>query len=467
MKLFISNLALFIGACLVILIPSIINGYPILFSDTGTYILSGMEAYVPIDRPYLYGLFLRMTSLWISLWYTAIFQAIFVNLFILAVFKYAFDSLYAFRNTLISVAVLSITTSLAYFTNHIVPDIFAPIVIMGVVLIVSRPKLPAWLIIILLVVVTFMNLSHFTNLLITTGLSFAAVLGGLLFFRKQWFRERAMALVLLGILSLSSWILLPTVNYIMGEGFVTSKAKNIFMMGNLIENGLMKSYLEETCPEKEYELCNYLDTLPDQTYTFVWEYDSPLYDGDCMDVTWVDCWLQRDLEYGIIIDDMFARRDYLWKFIGISIKSSLTQAISYKIQARRPEGIGSPVRYPMEKHLKRDYERYISARQQKEELHFKALSLSQSIFVPLAFLFLAICNLVPGIRKRIPLSLRIFTLGIFLALIVNAFACATFSHFNPRYQSRVIWLIPMLAIGYLLQFKDLGIKIFPFKTGNR
>jgi len=465
MKIFFSNFALFAGTCLVILIPSIINGYPILFSDTGTYIMSGMESYVPIDRPVFYGLFLRVTSLWISLWFTAITQALLVILFILTVYKYIFGSRYAFRNTLISVALLSATTSLAYFTNHIVPDIFAAMVIMGIVLMVSSPKLPLWLSIILLVLLTIMNLSHFSNLLITTGLTVVALVGGLIFRRKNWLRERAMALLFLGILSLSGWILLPTVNYSMGEGFVSSKARNIFMMGNLIENGLMRSYLEETCEEKGYALCNYLDSLPDQTYTFVWEYDSPLYDGDCMEVTWVDCWLERDPEYGIIIEDMFARKGYLWKYIEISIRSSLTQIISYEIQSRRPEGVDSPVRYPMEKHLKRDYDRYISARQQQHDLHFKALSISQKVFVPIAFLLLVICNLVPGIRKRIPLTLRIFTLGIFLAVIVNAFVCATFSHFNPRYQSRVIWLIPMLAIGYLLQFKDLGIKFFPLKAG--
>ena len=452
MKTILANLALFAAACLVILIPSILNGYPILFSDTGTYILSGMEAMVPIDRPVFYGYFIRLTSFWISLWYVVIFQAVFIILFIAMIFRYVFESRYVLLNTFAVVAILSGTSSLAYFTNHIVPDIFASMVIIGVVLIVATPRLPIWLTVSLLLILSVFNLVHLSNLLITTSLTVVAIAGGILFFRKQWFKQRARAILYLCVLTISSWILLPAVNHMLGAGFASSRVKNIFMMGSLIENGLMKLYLEESCAEKGYDLCNYLDSLPEYTHLFLWDNRSPLYAGGCLEKDWLDCWLEKDPEYGIIIKDMFSQRKYFIRFAGFGIKTSLQQLVSYKIQPRRPEGEGSPVRWPMEKHFKRDYQRYISAKQQQQELSWPVLSVTQRIIVPIALAFLLPFLLMPSLRNKIPVNVRIFTLGILLALVGNAFICAVFSHYNHRYQSRVIWIIPMLALSYLIHF---------------
>ncbi|NTV83243.1 MAG: hypothetical protein HGA23_02950, partial [Bacteroidales bacterium] len=38
------------------------NGYPLVYSDTGTYIASGLQEFVPNDRPMIYGLFIKLFS---------------------------------------------------------------------------------------------------------------------------------------------------------------------------------------------------------------------------------------------------------------------------------------------------------------------------------------------------------------------------------------------------------------------
>ncbi|MFK8101257.1 MAG: hypothetical protein AB8G15_01985, partial [Saprospiraceae bacterium] len=53
---------------IILLFVAFYNGYPLVYSDTGTYIQSGFELFVPVDRPLTYGLFLRYTSLGISPW---------------------------------------------------------------------------------------------------------------------------------------------------------------------------------------------------------------------------------------------------------------------------------------------------------------------------------------------------------------------------------------------------------------
>jgi hypothetical protein len=64
------------------------NKYPLVFPDTGTYVLSGFTGQVPKDRPIIYGLFLRHISLWESLWLVILFQGVLLSLTIFYYFKY-------------------------------------------------------------------------------------------------------------------------------------------------------------------------------------------------------------------------------------------------------------------------------------------------------------------------------------------------------------------------------------------
>ena len=52
----------FLGA-LCLMLDAFCNGFPIVYSDTSTYIASGLELETPFDRPITYGLFLRFFSL--------------------------------------------------------------------------------------------------------------------------------------------------------------------------------------------------------------------------------------------------------------------------------------------------------------------------------------------------------------------------------------------------------------------
>jgi len=63
-----------------LMLPAFYNGYPLVYSDTGTYIASGFEGKVPNSRPITYGLFIRHSSLTASLWLSAFAQCLMVSL---------------------------------------------------------------------------------------------------------------------------------------------------------------------------------------------------------------------------------------------------------------------------------------------------------------------------------------------------------------------------------------------------
>src|SRR5437016_2815705 len=64
-----------LGAVLLLWTP-LLNGYPLIHSDSGTYIWSSVIFLVPQDRPIGYSLFLRATQLFPSLWAVVIVQAL-------------------------------------------------------------------------------------------------------------------------------------------------------------------------------------------------------------------------------------------------------------------------------------------------------------------------------------------------------------------------------------------------------
>jgi hypothetical protein len=63
------NLFSFIATTCLLLFDALYNGYPLIYSDTGTYLSSGFLLETPFDRPITYGIFMRISSLnGVSLW---------------------------------------------------------------------------------------------------------------------------------------------------------------------------------------------------------------------------------------------------------------------------------------------------------------------------------------------------------------------------------------------------------------
>jgi hypothetical protein len=62
-KLFLFDLLCILIATACFCSYAIWNGYPLVFLDTGTYVASGFERFVPRDRPLAYGFFIRHSSL--------------------------------------------------------------------------------------------------------------------------------------------------------------------------------------------------------------------------------------------------------------------------------------------------------------------------------------------------------------------------------------------------------------------
>jgi hypothetical protein len=447
-----ANFFLFILATLSLLVFAFYNKYPIIFSDVGTYVSSGFYGRVPVDRPIFYGLFVRHISLATSLWFVVMAQSLLTVMFILYLVKYVFKSDYAYLKTFIASMALSLTTSVSYVVSHVMPDFFFFILIAGMVILILEKNLPVLQKIILSILIVYACMAHLANLLISVALIITILTVQLVFIKKTFFRKRIRNTLLVAGVLASVWVIMPSINYMYDAGFKMSRTKNIFIVANLIESGILKNYLVEYCKEKEYPICNGLENLPERNWLFLWKPNSPLYQN-CNNMN--DCWFQKDKEYEALISDIFSVPKYRKKIIGIALKNSFKQIVSFDLDGREHIHENHPSWRTIEIHLNNDFNYYKASRQGEQKIYFNTISIIQKIIVLISLVIISIFMALKSLRKHIPDKAIAFIGIIFITILLNSFVTASLSAVVNRYQNRIIWVIPFIAIILLL---DLVVK---------
>lgn len=129
-----------LGSAYLLLWAPLYNGYPLIYSDSGTYIFSGARMFVPFDRPIGYGLFIRFVNPLPSLWGVVWLQALATSYLL---FRIALLVLPATRwRAGIAFGVITLTTlttTVSIFVGFISPDIFAAwLVLASFLLIIAK-----------------------------------------------------------------------------------------------------------------------------------------------------------------------------------------------------------------------------------------------------------------------------------------------------------------------------------------
>jgi hypothetical protein len=260
--------AVFVILSLLCLIyPALDNGYPLVYSDTGTYIASGFSAQVPVDRPIMYCFFVRHISMACSLWFVIVMQAIVVTIVLLLTLRYFVKPTGIFRYTFIIILTLSLTTGISNYTSQVMPDIFSALAIICLSLLLIDENRSRPCKITLSILVIFSNMAHSSNLLTGTLFIFCVMILTLIF--KNSFPVKKENIYFVVLLTITSWLMIPLMNLSLGAGFKVSRAPNIFLMGRLIESGVLNEYLHDHCQQKEIQLCQYMDHLPQESCFFL------------------------------------------------------------------------------------------------------------------------------------------------------------------------------------------------------
>jgi len=256
-----------------LLIPAFYNGYPLVYSDTGSYIGGGMELILPKDRPIMYGLFAHFFSLSFSLWLVIFVQSFMVFYILWQISKLAVNYI-SKKFFIISMALLSWFTGLGWYTSQLMPDIFTIVTICLIALLLFRKKYSLLQTIIFSLFLLFSINTHFSNYIIAVlTIAVLCVITRMSIFPNAKNEVSFRLPVLVTILAIAVGSM---TNFVIGNTFKVSQNSHVFLMGKMLDSGVLKSFLDDNCATKKYELCDCKNTLPDDSRKLLWDSDSPL-----------------------------------------------------------------------------------------------------------------------------------------------------------------------------------------------
>ncbi|MBK9107634.1 MAG: hypothetical protein IPM92_04440 [Saprospiraceae bacterium] len=418
----------YLGAALALLIPAFINGYPLVYSDTSTYLASGFELETPFDRPITYGLFIRFFSFnGYSLWTVLLAQSGILAFLVIQLTKHVLlnNSLYPILGFVICIF-LSLFSSVSWTASQIMPDIFTAIMFLSIVLLLeddaSRKK--RYFLYFIFLISCAMHMSHVTIIFVYLPILFL--------FKKflQPFHFKYKSILYLGLLTVASLLTM---------GSALSKSKHVFLMGAFVEHGIIEKYLDENCKFKTYQLCAYKDSLPEKAWQFVWDETSPLYK--------LGTWGDSKEEFNSIIWNTFTQRKYIIEHIYASVLATMDQLTQFQIgDGNKPYTEETVLYQRIQKYVPSELHSYASSKQNKDELGF----MTWFNHLQLAIVCISLVCLIFFIILK-ENSLNKIKLYLVSAVFINAWACGTFANAIDRLGSKMIWIFPLLVILILLR----------------
>lgn len=430
---------------IITLIPVFYNGFPFVYSDTGAYIHHGFEGTVPGDRPFMYGFLIRHISLATSLWFVAVFQALVINYFVFRLINFVLGSTpkncinYCYISTCIF---LNVFTSLPWFAGLILPDIFTSVTAIILVLILFEPKLNSYLTALDFVLLIVFSETHLSNIIVSVLLS-ASLLSLKLLFKQSFAGVSLKRIVMVLVLSILNIYIVKTIHYFKGGGFTTSKYAHLFLVAKLTEEGVLKPYLDEACKDKEFNICLYKDSLPQNSPEFLWNPNSVLYQ--------LGGWDANANEYKTIVSQIFSSPKWVWMYGKAAAVSSFNQ---FLLQNYREELIpyneGSSPYISISWRFKHDVLPYQQSIQQTQgidinEVRQKSVPFAWMVYTSLTLLFLL------AVRNRFNGKLYLSFVVIFLFYVFNSAVTASLATVTARYTSRMSWLFVLFALMLLWQ----------------
>jgi len=418
------------------------NGFPLVYSDTGEYILEGFTGKVSIyNRPMPYGLFLRHSSLATSLWYVILAQGLLLSSLTYLFLKH-FNPRGAGRPVaLLHLAVLFFLlwcSGISVRTSQLMPDVFAPMPALALCIILYAKSLRRWEGIYLSLIAVWAIISHTSHLIVYL---FAGLAVLVIWLVRRWQygrwdsapRRMIWALSLIG----AAWLALPGLHAAYGVGFTTSRSSPVFFLGQLNYVGILPKFLKENCTDDStYFLCPYRHELP---VSYWWDSRSPIYK--------TGGWRKQDQEaYQALIDEILADPRYSKLFLQSLVTGTFHQFFNFDTANTPAQKEGSPSYPPIKQYFAYETNPLSVARQWRRTLDYTFLNNRQRLVVYGCFLLVLALAFRPDWTRPIPEQLIRALVLIVLVLVFNAAVCGGLSNGAMRYQNRLIWLLPFIVV---------------------
>lgn len=422
--------AILLGAPL-LLWPAFYNGYPLVFADTGTYLSQAIEHHLGWDRPPFYSFFLLPLHLTLTTWPAIGAQAVLTT-----------HTLHLTRRALLPgtspfwllplLAAAGIATALPWYVAQLMPDVFTPLLVLSLALLILTPRrLTLWERRWLLVFAAFMIAAQLSSLLLSAILLLAAwplrALGGAgPMERRGWLR--------LAVAPLLAMLALASVN-LAGRGrLALAPYGNVFLLARVIYDGPGRDVLQRDCPQMDWRLCPWRNRLPPTSDAFLWRRDSPVMlagghravsaDADAI----IRAALRRE-----------PRREAA-AFLR-NVRRQLGAFATGDGLHAWPRTVG---RWIARDFPRFEYAAFARSRQSRNRLVVPGWL--RGLHAPAALGGVAACLMLLAAGRYCPHPAAGFAAAVLLAVLANAAICGGLSTPHDRYQSRVMLLPPLVAV---------------------
>jgi hypothetical protein len=430
------DIAVALAAMLLLLTPALWNGFPLLQYDSGGYFARWYEGTLEESRSTVYGLF-AVALARPNFWPLIVVQAaltVWVVALVLRVHGIGRPLV-----LLVTIAALSVATTLPWLADIVLTDIFFGLAVLALHLLVLRnDALARWERVALFVLIAFSAATHNATLAVLLALLAAGLVVALFDRRLVPLAglARGTAALLLGA------VMLLGANYVVAKRVAWTPGGIGLTFGRMLQDGIVKRYLDEHCPDPRLRLCDYRDELPTDADVFFW--GQGMFDrlGRFQGL--------NDEMRTIVLESL---RAYPW----LQLRAAVVATLKQLVMVRTGWGVLDSIWHThgmIENFAPAMLPAMRAAHQQRGELDFAAIN-RLHVPVALASMLLLLGVMALGVRQRRFADLGLLAATTALAILANAFVTGALSGPHDRYGARVAWLATLV------------VAIVPWRAYNR
>ncbi len=419
----------------VLLLPALLNGFAVVFFDTGGYVTRVMAMTLAPGRSLFYGFFLWAASWgWWSFWGPVLIQAL-ATLWATRLVLRCHDLPAGPLATTAFCAALGMLTGISWYTSQLMPDVFVPLVVLALWLLGFRWERLGWGERAGLAALALLGiLAHMSCMALALGLVAVTLMARLVLSGRGW------SLSVCGLapaaVVAASLVVMPMLHLALVGKAVYTPGGPVFLFGRLVQDGIAQRWLAEHCPVQGIKLCGLQDRMPRIADEFLWSGASPFQE--------IGGWSgAADAELGYLV------RACLQAYPGEVVWTSLRSTLQQMAKVATGDGLDEfqPSTYGIFSDLlPRTASSFKGARQQQTRISPSLFDALNRVHVPIAYLSVLGLLVVAGWGLRVRRhDLAGAALYIFLALLGNAFICGALSNPHDRYQSRLVWLASLVV----------------------
>jgi len=420
--------------------PALCNGYPLLFPDSISYLgdgrwlarillLRGAKGYSAM-RSEIYSLGIFPFHWNVTAWPIAAMQAMLAS-YVLWLVVRSLGGRRVELKFLTLVGMLSVTTSVGWYACFVMPDMLGPVLYLTIYLLVfARETLSVREQCAVCAIAGWAMGSHCTHLALACGL--CVLLGLLLWMGWPAMRARGRGVAWVAAIALlMAGMQMALHGYLYGEPSLNGK-RMPYLTARLVADGPEGRYLQQHCGERRWAMCAWVGNLPATDDEFLWA-DGGVWQNASSDQQ--ERILREEIPLALATVRAYPRAQ-----MRVSLDNFGEELVNFGLWDFDPNAwIASHIDTVMPG----AGAHYLRTRQAQSRLPNEFFSKVQQWVVMASALAIVAGVPLLWIRRR----WRVLGLAAIVvpAVIANALVTAVLSEVESRYQSRVIWLVPLTA----------------------